>query len=319
MPIPELQSFGPIVGDPNKPNNGRVCATDGSGIGYGQNYYILTKYVDTPWKNTQIIARLDIENTLGLDAGQILAKYRGPLTNQASVNAGPLPPTNFCASAVLEFGCFSGRPETNTEAGADYGMMGRVSIVDIAMNNPGASAADIYHYMRGDAWGTDIADVRGMTGPWVSVLENLGIINTPAIIRRMKGEVAGIAARHDGGRLIIRKIETKHSYDIIPNIDDDDDLQLIIKPKVKPALGSWPTNQLVDQTQPAAFPNPGGEGTPNPNYCAANDPYSTSYIPQYMADQEVILELDTDIWFLSDAQLDRIEDTGWRITEKQKS
>jgi len=54
----------------------------------------------------------------------------------------------------------------------------------------------------------------------------------------------------------------------------------------------------------------GSSGHPNPNYCAENDPNSDSYIPMYISDSDVIVELFADVEYLTVNQIDAIKNKG---------
>ncbi len=293
-----------IVEDVTKPNNGKICATDGSVIGYGQDYVTMTRKNDQPWNHTQAFWEGDVSNVSFLDAGQVLKKFRPYLSQQ--VNVGPLPTSDHCASAQPV--CSFAGPTTTDYSDSAAPGMNRISMTDLAASD--MSGSDIFYYLRGPDWGSHVADLHGFTYSWIRVMDNLGIINSSAVRQSMLPTPAA-----DGSTFIFKRLELP-TYDMIPLIEeDDDDLELIIVPRtVASNGGSWPTSNRVDQSQPPIFQG----GRPNPNYCPQNDPGNDAYIPQYLSDPAVVVELSNDLRFLTEAQLERIEDTGWRITRGQK-
>lgn len=305
---PEMQLFSPIVYDPLKPNGGKVCASDMSVIGYDQRYYILTERSPYPWAHTQIQAMLEVENIIDLNPTQILEKFRGPLTRQASPNAGPLPSTEemagFCESPTR---CFeSNVPQSDNRRDS-------FQILDMLMHE---MDADIAYYLGESQWGEHKEDLMGLSSQWISTLDSLGIANSAAIRENMKPRPGP-----DGGTFIFRKLESSAPISLIKiDFDDEEELHLIIRPSKTTNLAgtSWPTSNYVDQTQPPTNGMP-GDNTPNPNYCAENSPRDPKYIPQYISDSNVILELGRELKYLTDDQMERIEEKGWKITEGLKN
>jgi len=307
---PELIRYPPITHNNARPNGGRVCGTGGSGIGYGQNYYQFRQNSSEDWQNTQIEVNLTASNTLGLSATEMLEKFRGSLSRHA--NGQSIPASDTCQS---EIPCnWGGSGGTSSGGGAVVPTMNRISWTDLAMSE--MSGDDIFHLLNDQKWGTDQVDLEGLTVPWVKVLSNLGYIDPQTARDVLK------PPHESGGKFIFRHIESNNSYTLSPIIEDDDELELIIRPKVKSEHTrngqSWPTSTKVDQSIEQAFFVPGKGFEPNSNYCPENSPKDPAYIPQYVADPNVIVELDQDLKYLTDDQIERIENTGWRITESMK-
>lgn len=302
--------FPDIVQDNTKPNNGRVCDTsDNSIIGYGQSYVVLKRNNRENWQNTQIEWEGDAHNLIGLSAGQVLGKFRNSLARQP--NAGPLPPLDMCVSANPI--CFSASAPS-LDRGPDA-----FAIMDMEMR---AMEADITSRLGNDSWGEHIEDLNGLSVSWVKALESLGIVNTPAIRDNMRPRNA------DGGQFIFKKLVSNASA-LTLTVEPDEDLPLAIRNETggitwvypskttNPPGTSWPTSNHVDQLQPANFGMP-GDNFPNPDYCPENDPRVSAYIPQYISVSDIVLELGSDIKYLTDQQMEVIESKGWKITEALK-
>jgi len=307
--IDQATFFPEIVQDVTKPHNGRVCDTsDGSIIGYGSSYVVLKRNNDEDWQYTQIDWEGEADNLVGLSAGQVLKKFRHSLATQP--NAGPLPPSNMCASANPI--CFSGSAPT-LNRGPDA--------FDILDMDLWAMDADVLTYLRDDNWGEHLEDLNGLTVTWAKALNSLGIVNTTEIRDNMR------PTYFDDGKFIFRKLESSAPVGL--TLVEDVDVPLVLRDEsggytfvypsktTNPAGTSWPTSNHVDQLQPARLGMP-GPGYPNPNYCAENDPSNPAYIPQYISDPNVLLELGSDLKYLTDAQTSRIESKGWKITDAMK-
>lgn len=307
---PEVE-FGEVTFDVAEANGGRICADNGGIIGYGSKYTILRARNTNPWKNTQIDWIGDVGNLIELNAGDIMERYRSKLARQP--NAGPLPPRTTCPTS--RNACFSGTvPELGPGMGVDGLRRTTMTTPDLTF----MSGQDIHHMMRGPKWGTRKSDLEGLSINMAETLANLGIINRAAIIDEIRG-VNNTTA--DGGRFIFRKLESDYHPTMMVIEDDDEELQLIVRPALNPTgergvsrngTSSWPTNQHVDQSEEPFWGGP-GRTTPNPNYCPQNDPRSDDYIPQYLHDSAAMLELWEDYAYLTGDQEDRIEQMGWAI------
>jgi len=297
--IGESATYYPeIVEDSTKPNLGKVCDNDGFIIGFGEKYVSITRNNSNPWSHTQIYAQVNASNTIGLNPSDILEKYRGTLNRQ--INPGPLP-LNGCTTVNLacDFTAHHNQTPLNELDSR------RVSMSELAMSE--MSGQDIYHALRGRNWGTHLSDLDGLTYSWIRAMNNIGIINSDTIRESLR------PPHLDDGAFIFKKLETA-SYDMLVTEEVDDDFRLIIVPKLYPSNGSWPTSRKVDQSiQPIL-----AGGGSNPNYCEQNNPNSANYIPQYMSDPSVIVELEADLKYLTNNQTERIEAKGWRIDLAQK-
>lgn len=317
-PPPEVE-FKTVVEDATKPNNGKLCSDDGYVIGIGAQYVILRARNSEDWKHTFIQSEGVADNLIGLNAGDVMERFRARLASKR--NAGPLPPTTTCPSA--RSACFLGIVPAMPE-GMGVGGLRRTSLADVGYDMATMSGQDIYLMMRGPEWGTSIEDLNGLSVNLATTLANLGIINTSEIVQDIKGN-RGTSGMD--GNFVFRQLESSYHPTMLVIDDGEDDLQLYIRPKLNSTgeagvggagSGSWPTNQSVDQS-PRPFSGPLHLRVANPNYCAQNDPRSDSYMPHYLPDSKVMLELYEDYAYLTGAQEDRIEQTGWAISEKSRA
>lgn len=302
--------FPPIVQDTTKPNNGLVCDTsDNSVIGYGQPYVVLRRRNEADWSSAYIEWEGQARELIGLNAGEVLEKFRKKF--ERDPNAVPLPPKNMCTSFKQD--CVSLNTPIYDRSPDAF------AIMDMLYHK---MEADIQSYLDYDSWGENLGDLKGLSTQWVKTLDALGIANADAIRENMRPR----PGKH--GTYIFRRLESTYTGltlkvmdDIdIPLVkkDEFDNITFIVPSKTTNAPGtSWPTSNHVDQLQPGFFGRL-GHRYPNPDYCAENDPNNAAYIPQYMSDPDVLLELGLGIKYLTDSQISLIESKGWRITEAMK-
>ncbi len=288
------------------PNNGQansICLTDGSWVIVGETYYDISKYSHKPWANTSSHWEGGSNLTLSdiNSAAQALNLFRSRLSANAN---GPLP-TGCHNIPCSSHGSSSGEGSDEVEIDP----FGRVSMVEFAMNNPFFSGQDIFNYFRGDTWGTHREDLSGLSLNWISTFDNLGIINGPAIAQEIRDSY--------NGNFIFKKIEIEsyHTFDLTP-VDEDVEELLILPRQSNYNAGSFPTNLFYGVPRYSFMPG----GRLNPNYCVQLDPRSSSYIPVYLVDSEVLIELTNEVEYLTYIQLDRIEsEKNIKIWEQYES
>lgn len=302
-------THGPIVEDINQPNLGRQCdVSNGSVIGYGETYYRLTHRNSNAWNDTQIsVDGTDLPARFGSAAGA-LNYYRNMLARNGNGQILPMQ----CRDVACNF---SGTGMGNGGPAPSAPGMGRVSMTDLAMSD--LSGQDIFHTLRGANWGSNLQDLDGLFYSWISVMDSLGMLNESALRQQLDQR----SGNHADGTFIFRNLRGASIEMLVPLEIDDDEPEYLLDQNGEPMMflapvlmndvnGSWPTSQFVDQSTPPVMPG----GRPNPNYCAANDPSNSAYIPLYMTDNDVVLELASELQYLTDAQIDEIEDKGWKIS-----
>ncbi len=270
------------------------CLTDGSWVASGDTFYHILKNntkswsgTSAHWEGSQQTSLLDIEN-----AAQALQLFGSKLASMAN---GPLP------SGCRDIACV----HSSTADGPDLEWedpMHRISMHTVAMSHPELSGQDIFQFFRGDVWGQHEADLEGLSLPFIATLDNLGIIDGQAI----KQEILNRWRHGIDGRFLFKKLEIPKVpvIDFMPEDDSADQLIILPKPKNYNPEGAFPTNQYVRPIKRVVMPF----GRLNPYYCAQNDPLNPAYIPQYLVDPKVMLELVTDVTYLTEEQLYRIED-----------
>ena len=265
----------------------------------GEKYYSITKKSHKPWKNTVIDAQMS-SNDLPIDfnsAAEAMAHYHGILGQHANGQAVP----TSCGEQECQVNATGSG--TNNE---DNDPMNRVSITDIMINNPEISTVDAINLWKGTGsnWGNSEEDIKGLSINWVKVLGNLGIINTQQIKKQILDRWHQV---DDQGRhFVFKKLEHK-KMEFLPLVDDDEDITFLILPKKKLPSNAltWPTGLFIKNQKEKPFYR---QGQPNPAYCPENDPLNDRYIPQYVSDSNVLMELVNDIDFLTEDQLNKLKD-----------
>lgn len=321
VPTTDITSFMPIRTYLNEqstqhtaiyaPNQHKICdPVNGAFIQNGDQYYMLKKRIGHPWSGARISYRADAVGELPTvfeDAASVLNYYRASLMRHGN---GEQLPSGCLDKTCVEVALHYDRPV------ASDGWY-RASMVYIAMNHPELSGQDIFNYVRGTPWGSNEADLVGLTPAWINVLSNLHIINAEAIKQQILNRNQPVPDAN-GGTFIFKKIETPYINMTLMPVENEEE-HLIIMPKnthgaTQSGCASWPTCAAAPGKgviQHHIGPDFAG---PPPPVCSEDVPGSAAYVPRYLADSNVMAELIADVEYLTEAQINRINhDKGWNI------
>ena len=119
----------PIVHDNSKPNGGKICASDGSVIGFGQSYYEIQRRNRDSWANTQAEFTGIVSNTIDQSASELLDRYRGDLVQ---TNPGGSIAPSYCPGANNS--CFDVQHGGGTSYNEEYNPANaRTSVVALSL------------------------------------------------------------------------------------------------------------------------------------------------------------------------------------------
>lgn len=291
---------------PVEPN--QVCLKTGFYVSPRDYYYTITKGNRNPWSSTiaVYVQNVPIDLSGFTNPSEVLNIYKSKLENVS--NGGAIPSS--CSDAL---GC--SHQSGSNGGNADLVQQGntRFSIADLMADAPWLDTYDAIRLWKGESsgWGDSVEDVRGLSSSWLNVLNNLGIINGAAI----KAQVMDQTPQYG---LILKKISTPSlDFLCLEPIEEGEDPPVIILPKLNiPAFLagqclSFPSCMYIPQTTNKYLPGgQGRDGGPNPDYCEQNDPTSESYIPMYVTNSDILLELFAEVEYLTYDQLDLIQEKG---------
>ncbi len=295
----------------------QICLNDGYYVEPRTPYYNIKKRNRNSWAAGIVTwvgsVRVSLVDLVTIQ--DVLTFYKRKL--EANANGVVIP--SGCQDKLV---CNTGGSGSGPDYGASIGVGApRVSITELTMNNPGLDTYDAIRLWKGqgNGFGNSFDDIDGLTSNWVTTMNNLGIIN----YRNIRNTIisSGTSNWEDQRKFVFKKLEisTNYKLDLIVVDDDFDDLQLIIRPKIDfpnfrpkqnpyPCI-SWPSCLEVNQNIAAKI-GPLHLQKDNPDYCAANDPSSDSYIPMYVSNSAAIIELFAEVEYLTSSQLDLIQSKG---------
>ncbi len=200
---------------PNAPQ--KICRPNGFWVPADSTYYVIRR--PNPLRDTVqgFTKQLPGISTSIFDNPSIaISHYRQKIANWSGVNISQIP------SHCDDNRCQVSSTSNSGVSGYDP-HFGRISMAQIAFNNPGLSGADIFAMFRGPSWGSSGDDLLELTPAWGRVLYNLGYISHKALLENN--------ANYVPGKFIFRKLEhTPTNYNF--EIEEDPEISLIDnKPK----------------------------------------------------------------------------------------
>jgi len=224
---------------PNTPQ--KICRPDGFWVPVDTKYYVIRRHNPLRDAVSGFTKQLPgISESIFASPSTAISYYREKIARWSGVDVSKIP--SHCDDKKCQTSSSSNHVNDTYDPN-----WGRVSMAQIALDNPSLSGADIFAMFRGPSWGSSGDDLLELTPAWGKALYNLGYINYQALLQNNAMYVprhfifrkiphtfgnynleveppteVDLIESKPKGTFVFRKIETNYTYELeVEEIDDD--------------------------------------------------------------------------------------------------